>query len=72
MKLKLILGIVLAVLGIATLIHPGIPYTKKKEIMQMGPLRAEVETQEEYQVPPIAAGLTLAAGVALLVWSRKK
>jgi len=72
MKLKLILGLVLAVLGIATLIHPGIPYTKKKEIMQMGPLRAEVETQEEYQVPPIAAGLTLAAGVALLVWSRKK
>ena len=72
MKLKLILGLVLAVVGIATLIHPGIPYTKKKEIMQMGPLRAEVETQEEYQVPPIAAGLTLAAGVALLVWSRKK
>ena len=72
MKLKLILGLVLAVVGIATLIHPGIPYTKKKEIMQMGSLRAEVETQEEYQVPPIAAGLTLAAGVALLVWSRKK
>ncbi|HXE75987.1 MAG TPA: hypothetical protein VNN18_10180 [Candidatus Xenobia bacterium] len=72
MKIKLIAGIVLAVLGIATLIHPGIPYTKKKEIMQVGPLRAEVETQEEYQVPPVAAGLTLAAGVVLLVWSRKK
>lgn len=72
MKIKLIAGIVLAVLGLATLIHPGIPYTKKREVVQMGPLRAEVETEEEYQVPPIAAGLVLAGGVALLVVAKKK
>jgi hypothetical protein len=71
MRLKLIAGIVLAVLGVATLIHPGVPYTKKKEVMQVGPLRAEIQTEEEYQVPPIAAGLTLAAGVALVLLSRK-
>ncbi len=72
MKLKLIVGIVLLVLGVVTLIHPGIPYTKHRDVMQVGPMRAEIETQEEYQVPPIAAGLILAAGAALLVLGRKK
>lgn len=71
MSLKLIAGIILAVLGIATLIHPGIPYTKRREVMQVGPMRAEIQTEEEYQVPPIAAGLTLAAGVTLALLSRK-
>lgn len=71
MNLKLIAGIVLAVLGLATLIHPGIPYTKRREVMQVGPMRAEIQTEEEYQVPPVAAGLTLAAGVALVALSRK-
>jgi hypothetical protein len=72
MNIKLIAGIVLLVVGVVTLIHPSIPYTKHRDVMQVGPMRAEVETQEEYQVPPIAAGLVLAAGVALLVVSRKK
>ena len=72
MKAKQIAGIVLIVLGVLTLIHPGIPYTKHRDVMQVGPMRAEIETQEEYQVPPIAAGLVLAAGVALLVLARKK
>ena len=72
MKLKLITGFVLVVLGVVTLIHPGIPRTKHRDVMQVGPMRAEIETQEEYQVPPIAAGLILAAGVALLVMGRKK
>ena len=72
MNLKLIAGIILAVLGVATLIHPGIPHTKSREVMQVGPMRAEIQTEEEYQVPPIAAGLTLAAGVALIVLARKK
>jgi len=71
MRSKLIAGIVLLVLGVVTLIHPGIPYTKHRDVMQVGPMRAEIETQEEYQVPPIAAGLILAAGVALLVLARK-
>ena len=46
--------------------------TEHREVMQVGPMRAEIETQEERQVPPIAAGLVLAAGVALLVMGRKK
>ncbi len=72
MKAKQIAGIVLIVVGVLVLIHPGVPYTKHRDVMQVGPMRAEIETQEEYQVPPIVGGLILAAGVVLLVLARKK
>jgi uncharacterized membrane protein YidH (DUF202 family) len=70
-NLKLALGVVLIILGLLALIYGKVPYTEKKEIMQVGPLRAEVKTEEELQIPPIVGGLVLASGVALIFLSRK-
>jgi len=71
MSVKMIVGIVLIVAGLVALIHGGIPYTKRKEVMQVGPMRAEVETQEEVPIPPIVGGLVLAGGVTLVLLARK-
>jgi len=71
MNVKMIVGIVLIVAGLVALIHGGIPYTKRKEVMQVGPMRAEVETQEEVPIPPIVGGLVLAGGVTLVLLARK-
>lgn len=71
MNAKMIVGIVLIVAGLVALIHGGIPYTKRKEVMQVGPMRAEVETEEEVQIPPIVGGLALAGGVVLVLLAKK-
>lgn len=72
MSVKTLVGIVLIIAGLVALIYGSIPYTKRKEVMQVGPMRAEVETQEEVPIPPIVGGLVLASGVALVLLSRKK
>ncbi|MGH9787231.1 MAG: DUF3185 domain-containing protein [Candidatus Acidiferrales bacterium] len=71
MKVKMLAGIVLIVAGLLGLIYGSIPYTKKKDVVQVGPMRAEVETQEEVPIPPIVGGLVLASGVALVLLARK-
>ncbi len=71
MSVKMVVGIVLIVAGLVGLIYGGIPYTKQKDVVQVGPMRAEVETQEEVPIPPIVGGLVLASGVALVLLARK-
>jgi uncharacterized membrane protein len=71
MSVKMLIGIVLIIAGLLALIYEGFTYSKRKEIMSLGSLRAEVETQEEVHIPPIVGGLVLAGGVALVFLARK-
>ncbi|MGH9789009.1 MAG: LPXTG cell wall anchor domain-containing protein [Candidatus Acidiferrales bacterium] len=72
MSVKMLVGVVLIVLGLLALIYESFTYTKHKEVMQVGPMRAEVETQEEVHIPPVVGGLVLAGGVALVLLAKKK
>ena len=62
-----LLGIILIVLGAASLIYGGITYTKKRDTVNLGPFSATVAQKERFSVPPIVGGLVLAAGVALVI-----
>jgi hypothetical protein len=72
MKLKMIAGIVLILLGAFALYHHGIPYTKKENVLQIGDLKAQVETKETYEIHPAISGLVLAGGVLLVVLGLRK
>ena len=68
-----LLGLILIVLGAASLIYGGITYTKKRETVNLGPFSATMRQKERFSVPPIIGGLVLAAGVALvIVGSRRR
>jgi hypothetical protein len=72
MNVKMIAGILLVLLGAFALYNHGIPYTKKENVMQIGTMKAEVQTKEVYEVHPAISGLVLAGGVALVVLGLRK
>jgi len=71
MKTASIAGIVLIVLGIIGLIYQGIGYTKRKDVLDVGPIHATKYTHETIPIPPVLGGIALVGGIALLVAGAK-
>jgi hypothetical protein len=71
MKTASIAGIVLIVLGIVGLIYQGIGYTKRKDVLDVGPIHATKDTHETIPIPPVLGGIALIGGIALLVVGAK-
>lgn len=71
MKTATIAGIVLIVLGIIGLVYQGIGYTKRKDVLDVGPIHATKDTHETIPIPPIVGGIALVGGIVLLVVGAK-
>ena len=67
MKPSAIAGVVLVVLGLVALIYGGITYTSRETVVDIGPIHATANRERTLPLPPIAGGVALAAGAALLV-----
>jgi uncharacterized membrane protein YidH (DUF202 family) len=72
MKVASLVGILLIVVGIIGLAYGGITYTRKEKVVDIGPIQATAEKHERIPLPPIVGGLSLAAGVVLLVAGAKR
>jgi hypothetical protein len=66
-----IVGIVLIVVGVLALAYQGITYTTHEKVIDIGPLKAEVEKQKTIPLPPILGALALAGGIVLVIVGRK-
>lgn len=62
-----ILGGVLVVLGILALLYGGISWTRRDKVLDAGPIQITADKKESLPIPPIAGGIMLVAGVALLL-----
>ena len=67
MKTSVLLGILLIAVGVIALAYQGITYTRNKTILEVGPIKAQVEEKRTIPLPPLLGGLSLAGGIALLV-----
>jgi uncharacterized membrane protein HdeD (DUF308 family) len=67
MKMTVVMGIVLVILGVLALAYQGISYTHQEKVLDIGPIHATKETHERISLPPILGGVALVAGIALLV-----
>jgi hypothetical protein len=72
MKPIVIIGVILIVFGIVALAYQGITYTTKEKIVEIGPLKVEAEKQRTIPLPPLLGGLSLAAGVVLVIVGARK
>ena len=62
-----ILGGILVVLGLIAILYGGISWTRKDTVVDAGPIQITADKKESIPISPIAGGLMLVAGVALLL-----
>jgi hypothetical protein len=70
-KAASIVGILLVILGVIGLAYQGIGYTKKKDIVDVGPIHATADEHKTIPIPPVLGGMALVGGIALLIASAK-
>ena len=62
-----IAGIILIVLGLASLIWGGFAYNKTSNVAQFGDLKMQVTEKKQMTIPPWISGIAILAGAALLL-----
>jgi hypothetical protein len=66
-------GVLLLVAGLAGLAFGTFQYTRKKDVIDVGPLHVQAKQKQTVTIPPLAAGGVAALGLVLtLVGSRRK
>lgn len=71
MKSNILLAIVLILVGVSVLGYQGYTYTTKEKIVDIGPLTMTADKTRTIPILPIAGGLVLIGGIALLFMGRK-
>ena len=62
-----VLGGILVVLGIIAILYGGISWTRRDTVVDAGPIQITADKKDSIPISPIAGGLMLVAGVALLL-----
>lgn len=63
----MVIGVVLAVLGVAALIWQKISYTQRETVVNVGPVNVSADTTKSVPLSPILGGIMLASGAVLIV-----
>jgi len=66
------LGIVLIVIGLATLALPYITFTKQEKVLDVGPIHATAEKKESFPVSPVIGIIVLVAGAGIVIAGGRK
>ena len=67
----MMIGVILIVFGIAILAYKGFNYTQHEKIAQLGNVQITSDTQKTIYFSPILGGVSLVAGIFLVVIMRK-
>jgi hypothetical protein len=67
-----IMALILIAVGIIALAYQGISYQSRDRVVDLGPLHVTAERTHTLPLPPIAGGVALLGGIALLIFERKK
>jgi hypothetical protein len=65
-------AIVLIVIGILMLIIPGVTFTKKEKVVDVGPVEISKKENKTVSWPFYAGAVVTVAGVALFLFSKRR
>lgn len=71
MKPAMIIGIILIILGAIGLVVQGVSYTTREKVVDIGDLHVTAEKENTIPIPAIVGGVALAAGIVVVMTSRK-
>jgi uncharacterized membrane protein YidH (DUF202 family) len=71
MRVLLVVGVLLIILGTLALAYGGIHYTTHKKIVDIGSFQATTTEQKTFPLPPILGAVCLVGGIVLVVTGRK-
>jgi uncharacterized membrane protein HdeD (DUF308 family) len=67
-----VIGIILIVIGILMFIVPGISFTHKEKVVDLGPVEINKTEKDKVGWPKYAGGIAVIAGIVVLVAGNKK
>lgn len=67
-----VLGLVLLVLGVLTVIYGGFSYNRQRTVFEVGSIKATATEQRNVPLSPIAGGIAIVGGLALLFVARRQ
>ena len=71
MRGLMLVGVLLIVGGLAALTWPVISYTSTEKVVDVGPIEVTADRERRVPVPPLVGGLAVAAGLVLVLSSRR-
>jgi len=72
MKPTLIIGIILAILGVVALTYGGFSYTKQETPIAIGNFKVKTEQEKSVPIPPVVGIVAIVGGVVLIAVGAKK
>ena len=72
MKLAVVVGIVLIIVGVIGFAWGGLGWTTQKKDAQLGPLEITHKESHGIAFPPIASGICLVGGIVLVIFGSRK
>ena len=67
MRVLLVVGIALIVIGIIAIAYGGLSFTSSEKVAEVGPLKLEKEHTRTIALPPVLGVVALVGGVVLVV-----
>ena len=64
-------GIILIIVGILAFAYQGFTYTKHEPVAQIGNINVTADKQKTVYFPPYVGGISLVAGIFLVIIARK-
>jgi len=71
MKTMTITGIVLIIVGTASLIYGGFSYKKKEPVFQLGDVKVTAERTKRVPISPLFGAIAIGSGLVLLLIGKK-